>query len=43
MINTEVQRAKFCWSKLYPTTNVRKFILDEAMGQKGSGICLSKD
>src|SRR6266853_1645618 len=35
--------ARFCESKLYLTTNVRNFILDEAMARKGSGICDSKD
>jgi hypothetical protein len=39
MIDTEIQDARFCWSKLYLATDVRNFILDEAMGRKGSGIC----
>jgi hypothetical protein len=41
MVDTEIQDARFCWSKLYLATDVRNFILDEAMGRKGSGICYS--
>jgi hypothetical protein len=43
MVDTEIQDAKFCWSKLYLATDVRNFILDEAMGRKGSRICYSND
>jgi hypothetical protein len=42
MVDTDVRSARFCESKLYLATNVRNFILDEAMDQKGSGICDSK-
>ena len=42
MVDTEIQDARFCWSKLYLATDLRNFILDEAMGRKGSGICDSK-
>jgi hypothetical protein len=41
MADTEIQDARFCWSKLYLATDARNFILDEAMGRKGSRICIS--